>query len=353
MLCRHPYVVDRSGDPFFETSIKERLRGVPFRCGKCLACRVAIRREWTTRLLLEMLTHDMGCFVTLTYAEEYCPVTETGYRTLSLVDLQKFMKRFRVNLERAKGRKYPIRFFAVGEYGARFTQRPHYHIIIFGASNYDRDVIKAINDAWSVPAAPGKRQGESSMYGNVTIDSLNAKTVAYTAGYIAKKFINPIKKHKVITSTVEVGSKRVSFEKVVLDRKRSNRDENGVLAEFRTMSRMPGLGSGILPRFLALAKSSEAFRRCLFNDSDVPSVVRAFGRVLFLDRYLKTKLRELLGIEPDPTRFLDDLREQFFAWTASPSPHRDFYHYLVAQDDQRYKQLVDRVKRQISKARKF
>lgn len=357
MLCRHPYVKDRTGESFTSPHPRDWLRGVPFRCGKCLACRVAIRREWTTRLILEMLDHERGAFVTLTYSEDYCPVTETGFRTLSFRDLQLFLKRLRVNLERIKGRRYPIRYYACGEYGARVTERPHYHIIFFGVSNEDRDFLLALNRSWSEPVKPGKHgnAGDTPLFGNITVEPLNAKTVAYTAGYVAKKFINPKRQFKVITSSAEVGGKRVNFEKRVLDRDGSKRDENGILAEFRTMSRMPGLGRGFLPRLLALAQSSSAFRHVLLNTGDVPSVVRAFGRVLFLDRFLKSKLREMLNIEPDPTVYFADVRSQFFDWLndSSLSHATDFYDYLVHQDDQRYRQLEAKVKRQVQKARKF
>lgn len=354
MLCRHPFVKDRTGEAFTSPHPKDWLRGVPFRCGKCLACRVSIRREWTSRLILEMLNHERGCFVTLTYSEDYVPVTDTGHRTLSLRDLQLFIKRFRQNLNRFKKRDYPIRYFACGEYGTRGTQRPHYHLIIFGASNDDRDVIRALNCAWSEPAK-GKAQGDTPMYGNVTIEPLNAKTIAYTAGYSMKKLITPKKVHKVIVSSADIGAKRVTFEKRVLDRKNSNRDENGILAEFRVMSRMPGLGSGMLHRLVALFMSSSAFRHVLSNTGDVPSVVRAFGRHLFLDRFLKTKLREMLNIVPDPTAYFADVRNQFFTWLndSSISHATDFYSYLVSQDDQRYKQLEERVKRQISQREKY
>lgn len=356
MLCRNPFVRNRSGEVFTSPHPRDWLEGVPFRCGKCLACRVAIRREWTTRLILELLSHDagMGIFLTLTYSEDYCPTTDTGFRTLSKRDLQLFMKRFRRNLEHAKGRAYPVRFYACGEYGSHGTQRPHYHILLFGCSPYDRDVIKAINDSWSEPATYGHK-GETPLFGSVVVEPLNAKTIAYTAGYVMKKLVSPRKRFHIITSSKDVGGKRYTFEKRVVDRKASDRDDNGVQAEFRTMSRMPGLGYRKLLDFVALAKSSEAFRRFLFQTGDVPGTFRAFGRNLFFDRYTKIKLRELLGIFPDPESYYADVRTQFFDWLNNPDLDHtsDFYKYLVAQDDQRYRQLVDRVKRQLQRRSKI
>lgn len=352
MLCRNPFVQDKTGAPFASRHPRDWMRGVPFRCGKCLACRVASRREWTTRLILEMLSNPCGCFVTLSYSEDYVPLTESRHRTLSLLDLQLFFKRLRRNLESIKKRPVKFRYFAVGEYGARFTQRPHYHIIFFGVSDMDPAFRQAVYAAWSEPSTKGNR-GKSPIYGNVTFDPLNAKTVAYVAGYSMKKLIKPIKVYKRQVASVEVRGRTITYEKEVLDRKKSNRDENGVLAEFRVMSRMPGLGSGMLGAFVELFMSSSAFRHVLLNTGDVPSTIRAFGRVLFLDSFLKRKLRELLCIEPDPLLYAADVRSQYFDWLRNGSPHDNFYVHLIMQDDQKFKQLEERIKRQLQKREKF
>lgn len=355
MLCRYPYVKDRTGAPFASPHPKDWLAGIPFRCGKCLACRKAIRQEWSTRLIFEMLKSTAGAFVTLTYSEDYVPVTDSGHRTLSKRDLQLFMKRLRVTLERKKKCKYPIRFYACGEYGSQGTQRPHYHIIVFGAHHLDKQFIEACLGSWTAPAKPGCRQDESPRLGSVTIEPMNDKSIAYTAGYVMKKLIAPVKKHKIIVSSKDVGAKRYTFEKRVVDRKNSEVDENGVQAEFRLMSRMPGLGTGFIFDLVALWKSSSAFRQVLNSTGDVPSRFRAFGRFITLDRLMKAKLRELLNVTPDPDKFSADVRNQFFAWLDdSGIDHSiDFYTYLVRQDDQRYKQLEARIKRQLQKRQKI
>lgn len=63
----------------------------------------------------------------------------------------------------------PIRFFASGEYGER-RQRPHYHEILYGVGLQD---AKTIQSCWN--------QGHT-----YTVEA-NWKTIAYTAGYTAKK----------------------------------------------------------------------------------------------------------------------------------------------------------------------
>lgn len=355
MLCRHPYVRDRSGTPFTSPHPRDWLAGVPFRCGKCLACRKSIRQEWTTRLIFEMLKATAGSFVTLTYSEDYVPVTDSGHRTLAKRDLQGFMKRLRINMERRKKRKYPLRFFACGEYGSHGTQRPHYHIIIFGAHHMDRDFIESCIRAWSEPVRPGLRQGDTPQFGSVVIEPMTDKSIAYTAGYVMKKMIQPVRKHKIIASSLDVGFKRYTFDKRVVDRKQSDKDENGVVAEFRLMSRMPGIGTGFLFDIVALWRSNAAFRHAVTSTGDVPTRFRAFGRWLTLDRLMRSKLRDLLGIDSNSEGYFADVRSQFFEWLNSPrvAYSGDFYDFLVHQDDQKFEQLKARIKRQLQKRQKI
>lgn len=351
MLCRHPFVRDRKGEVFASSNPRDWLRGVPFGCGKCPACRVKKRRDWTTRLILEMLSSGAGCFLTLTYSEDYVPVTDTGHRTLSKRDFQLFMKRFRRELERLKKRPYPVRFFACGEYGSKGTMRPHYHVLLFGCSADDLDVLKAVNHAWSEPSLPGQRAEDKRSFGFWTLDPLTDKRVAYAAGYVMKKLIQPRKVYKTITVKREYNGRTYIYDKRVLDRSNSDKDENNVVSEFRLMSRMPGLGSDFLPRLIALWKSNSAFRRYITDIGDVPSVFNAFGRKLFLDRWMKQKLREAFNLEYDPTPYYSEVRSQFFNWLDSSDRkfNEDFVDYLVRIDDQKYRQLIERIKLQLSR----
>lgn len=74
---------------------------------------------------LEALDYANVWFVTLTYDDEHLPLSPSGLPTLRYSDVQKFLKRLRTN----SGQKF--RYFAASEYGDR-TQRPHYHLIIYG-----------------------------------------------------------------------------------------------------------------------------------------------------------------------------------------------------------------------------
>ena len=132
-------------------------------CGKCAACRIAKKREWTVRLLHEASQYEENCFVTLTYSEDYLPADGS----LSKRALQLFFKRLRKNLSlEGRGR---IRYFACGEYGDRFG-RPHYHAIIFGAGSDIRDIVQ-----------------ESWPFGFIQIAPVTIYRLQYVAGYVQKK----------------------------------------------------------------------------------------------------------------------------------------------------------------------
>lgn len=142
-------------------------------CGRCMACRIAKSREWTARLLHEMESHNVSSFVTLTYAEDYLPVSGD----LVKAHLQGYFKRLRSAL--SKGRK--IKYYACGEYGTK-RGRPHYHAIIFGLGPDDKMLIE---EAWP--------------NGLVHIGTVTRYSAQYVAGYIMDKYgsKNLVGDHKV------------------------------------------------------------------------------------------------------------------------------------------------------------
>lgn len=139
---------------------------LPLPCGKCTGCRLTKARGWTLRCHLEMQQHRTASFVTLTYADDKLPPT------LNRRHLQLWLKKFRKQLTAKKEGETTrtIRFFACGEYGEK-TQRPHYHAIIFGGRESDRHTV---DKTWGL--------------GRTQCDQATPATIAYVAGYVAKKY---------------------------------------------------------------------------------------------------------------------------------------------------------------------
>ena len=135
-------------------------------CGKCLACRIARRQEWSMRCLHELSQFKDAVFVTLTYDNAHLPPNGS----LVVSDLQKFIKRVRKEVSKRGSNK--IRHYSCGEYGDRFG-RPHYHVILFGLSlrDDDRDLIRF---KWP--------------YGLVHFGTVTPDSISYVCQYIDKKY---------------------------------------------------------------------------------------------------------------------------------------------------------------------
>lgn len=205
----------------------QKCKGVVYRdyveipCGKCISCRLKRSREWADRCMLELPYHKSSYFVTLTYDDEHVPYgelhDENGFLvenlTLDKKDLQKFLKRLRIQYERS-GHTNALKYYACGEYGGRSTHRPHFHIIVFGLELDDLQVVcqsrlgfnyyssEWLNKVWSL--------------GHVTIADVSWETCAYTARYIMKKHL---------------GQDADYYDELCIE------------PEFTTMSLKPGIGS--------------------------------------------------------------------------------------------------------------
>lgn len=166
----------------FQSAIKHT-EGMLVPCGKCIACRIQKRKEWSLRMLHEKEFWDESIFITLTYDDNNLPVNNSLVKS----DLQKFIKRLRKAI-------YPrnIKYFACGEYGSN-TNRPHYHAIIFGLSLQPEDKQHVI-DAWS-KCDWSVNKIRSKSFGLAEPDSIN-----YVAQYIDKK-LSGEKAEEVYTRT--------------------------------------------------------------------------------------------------------------------------------------------------------
>lgn len=116
-------------------------------CGKCEACKMKRRKDWTFRLQQESKHSVSQLFVTLTYDETFLPYDENGLAHVSKRDCQLFLKRLREIVRKVSDVK--LRYYLCSEYGPT-TLRPHYHLVLF---NFPVDVLKAydtILKAWSL-----------------------------------------------------------------------------------------------------------------------------------------------------------------------------------------------------------
>lgn len=111
-------------------------------------------------------------------------ISNNGFMTLCKKDIQLFIKKLR----QSHGKDYPltIKYFAVGEYGGRFS-RPHYHITIFNARR------ELLQPAWELG---------NIFYGDVTFAS-----VGYTLKYMLKPGKIPMHKNDDRTKEFRLMSK--------------------------------------------------------------------------------------------------------------------------------------------------
>lgn len=145
---------------------EDTLQSVP--CGKCPHCFARRIAGWSFRLMQEEKRSSSAWFVTLTYKDDYLPVTEDGEITLCAKHLQDYFKRLR------KRSAKKLKYYAIGEYGGRYG-RPHYHAIIFNASHVD------IEASWSV--YDRLRNGYHRI-GLVNFGAVTPASVGYVLGYL-------------------------------------------------------------------------------------------------------------------------------------------------------------------------
>lgn len=205
------------GDRFFDRI--DQYQEIP--CGHCYSCHCDNARQWADRMLLELQYHEKACFVTLTYDDDHLPPVGRDFllneytgevvQTYTLVkeDLQKFIKKLRN--DHRDDKDFKIRFYGVGEYGEK-SQRPHYHVIIYGYDFPDKvfHQAKQGNIYYRSPELESIWKKGFSLVCNVTWE-----TCAYCAQYVTKKLY---------------GSAASYYEYF------------NIIPEFALMSRNPGIG---------------------------------------------------------------------------------------------------------------
>lgn len=202
--------------------------------------------------------HLSSSFVTLTYSNEKLP----SGASLVPKDVELWLKRLRLAVAPAK-----LRYYLVGEYGSK-TERPHYHLALFGLGMMDAQVI---HDTWGM--------------GHVVVGELNPQSAQYIAGYVTKGYT-----------------------------KKEDKRLCGRYPEFARMSRRPGIGATAMH---IVAQSIQSYGIRDLVKVEVPRVLAHGKKKMPLGRYLKQRLRVELGIDEEAAKektiaeFAIEMREMF------------------------------------------
>lgn len=226
--------------------------------------------------MLETCKHPHSSFVTLTY-EGLSPTAST----LIPRHYQTWLKRLRKELAPAK-----LRYFVVGEYGEK-NQRAHWHAALFGYppcpwGNYTHcpfsycKICRLLEKTWT--------------HGNVSCGELTRDSAQYIAGYVTKKLNACDERSRAIL--------------------------NGRHPEFAKMSTTPGIGALALPEILD-SLTTHGGSVSIEQTGDVPLSLHHGRKSLPLGRYLRSKLREKYGANPDEIqkanmqKFAQEMRELY------------------------------------------
>lgn len=235
-----------------------------FPCGQCMPCRFNRRRTWTHRILLESMQHSDNAFVTLTYNAERLPriYMNTGSELGTLVprDAQNFLKRLRKRIAPMR-----VRFYLVGEYGEK-EWRPHYHAAIFGLPSCVRGHTLRFRGRPIADRCCSQCRMVSDVWerGDVDLGTVETDSAQYLAGYTTKKMT------------------RYDDPRLL-----------GRHPEFARMSLRPGIGYHALWEIADVLMSLDLD----VSEADVPSALRHGKRIWPLGRYLRSRLRLMIGKE--------------------------------------------------------
>lgn len=260
MLCKNPYMKG----------------SIPCGCGQCVVCRIARRRLWANRLMLEKLSHENASFVTLTYADANVEdVTGTDWKanrpvlgTLVYEHPRNFLKKLRRHCANVD-ENWKIRYYLVGEYGDE-SERPHYHIALYGFPH----CLNGQTNHLQKNCCPSCETIQKMwIHGGVDVGELNEKSSSYIAGYVTKKWT----KEDLWTKQKLMGRK----------------------PEFCRMSLKPGIGANAIKTLVASGVSNPRKAPYLLSSLDAPVALKIGGSPKQLGRYLRRKWRESLGRSPD------------------------------------------------------
>lgn len=226
--------------------------------------------------MLEATQYSDNAFVTLTYDEKSLPIlAPSGLSSLMPEHLRNFLKRLRKKVSPVR-----IRFYACGEYGET-TERPHYHAALFNLPTCERGrTLRRVGSGrplWAECCSVCLMVGETWGLGDVDLGILETASAQYVAGYVTKKMTH--RQHPWL---------------------------KGREPEFARMSNRPGIGAD------AMFEVADTLMRFSLDTraGDVPVTLRHGSRELPLGRYLRRRLRKMIGKEENtPAEVLAEIAE--------------------------------------------
>ena len=148
-------------------------------CGRCIACRITLAQEWSIRCYHESKMHEENTFLTLTYDDTELP----KYGSLNPIHFTRFIKSLRKHIKRDIDDRQ-IKFFGCGEYGDQ-TQRPHYHVLIFGYDFADKKLHSRSKNEQDLYSS--ERLSAIWKRGHAVIGNVSYESAGYVARYSLKK----------------------------------------------------------------------------------------------------------------------------------------------------------------------
>lgn len=235
--------------------------------------------------------------MTLTYDDKHKPADGS----VNPDEVRLWMYRLRKALAPAR-----VRFFLVAEYGEK-SYRPHYHLSVFGAAALTpfngRLFHQIVHSTWS--------------RGHVLVADFSPATAAYVSGYIVKHLVDRM--DPVMATLRPV---------------------------FTRQSLRPGLGATFMRTIADTIKPRG------LSASQLPRSLMIGRKTVPLDRYLLSRLRDAVGVDPDELQAFKDkeswersleMRFLFEEATAAaplaPITLTDIYHQQMDQ------KIVQRLKR--------
>jgi hypothetical protein len=246
-------------------------------------------------MMLESSLTPRNSFLTLTYRDEDLPDEFVDKKTGELYARNSVnpshIKAFTNNLQTSYKRDtgYNLRYFLCGEYGDK-TNRPHYHLALFGYPNCLLPNRNFVVGRKFVPCVCPNciYLAKKWPYGHIFLGNLEQQSAQYVAGYVTKKM-----------HTNTCGCKGEYHHE-----KCAHSKLQGRYPEFSRQSLKPGLGHD------AIVKHAISKKSYIHKVDDIPKFLIHDQKKWPIGKYLFNVYKETLGFENEPVTKAHQARER-------------------------------------------